>query len=79
MRFIYFLIFLVVIFCSAIAVIIYNEYSDQKQIQIKTKSKHNSPLKTIIHSDSCEYVLWDNGYGSCMVHSGNCHNKNHNK
>jgi len=34
-------------------------------------------LLTIKHSDSCEYILWDNGYGSCMLHSGNCHNAVH--
>ena len=34
-------------------------------------------LLTIKHSDSCEYILWDNGYGSCMLHSGNCDNAVH--
>lgn len=38
-----------------------------------------SKLITVKHSDSCQYVLWDNGYGSNMLHSGNCNNPIHSK
>ena len=34
-------------------------------------------LSTVKHTDGCDYVLWSNGPGSCMVHSGNCTNHGH--
>lgn len=64
-----------------------------KERQIKEQQKNNNDmsttninfgsaiggtfLKTVKHTDGCDYVLWANGAGSCMIHSGNCSNPVH--